>query len=53
MTSYERQYLVLSSSRFRGILPVYAEWTLLPLLFGPVHFQYKGCLVSFYYNHVL
>ena len=21
---------------------MYAEWTLLPSLFGPVHFQYKG-----------
>ena len=26
-----------------------ANWVLLPELFGPVHFQFKGCLVSFYY----
>ena len=28
-------------------LAIYAEWTLLPYLFGPVHFQFKGCLVCF------
>ena len=33
--------------------PIYAEWILLPPIFGPVHFQYKVCLVSFYYQHVL
>ena len=25
---------------------IYAEWTLLPQLFGPVHFQLKGCLAN-------
>ena len=33
--------------------PCDAEWTLLYELFGPVHFQFKGCLVSFDYYHVL
>ena len=23
-------------------LPIYVKWTLLPELFGPVHFQFKG-----------
>ena len=32
---------------------IYAEWTLLPELFGPIHFQFKGCLVSFNYYHAL
>ena len=27
---------------------MYAEWTLLPYLFGQVHFLYKACLVSFF-----
>ena len=31
---------------------IYAEWTLLPKIFGQVHFLYKWCLLSFYYYHV-
>ena len=27
--------------------PIYAEWTLLPQLFGPVHLQFNGCLSVF------
>ena len=31
------------------VLPIYAEWTFLPLFFGQVHFPYKG--VWFYCYH--
>ena len=30
-------------------LPIYAEWTLLPEVFGQVHFKQRGCQVSFYH----
>ena len=33
--------------------PIYAEWILLLKHFPQVHFLYTGCLVSFYYCHVL
>ena len=38
---------------FFYIWPINAEWTLLPHLFGLVHFLYKECLVSFYHCHIL
>ena len=41
--SYRKSYLK----------PIYAEWTLLLQLFLQVHFLYSGCLISFYYYHVL
>ena len=41
--------------KLRYNLPIYAEWTLLPELFEPVHLQFKGCLsvfiiTMFYWN---
>ena len=33
--------------------PIYVDWILQPALFGAVHFQFKGYLVSLYYDHVL
>ena len=37
-----------------GIInPFMPNGLFLPSLFGPAHFQYKGCPVIFYYYHVL
>ena len=38
---------------FFAELNFYAEWTLLSQVFGQVYFKQNGCLVSFYYSHVL
>ena len=46
--AYTRETTFLTS-----YLPIYAEWTLLSELFGPVHFQFEGCLVSFDHCQVL
>ena len=50
--NYPKYWDTITTKLILKFLPIYAKWTLLPLLFGPVHFQYKGSLFIFYFYHI-